>query len=464
MINFLYIKAKLIDPKCLIMISNGRNLSSISKIIVEELFGKFNYVIPSDKQNKLDFSKLLILYGLNGSGKTTLLHMIFHLISPGGGKNHRSYLRDIMFKKLAIKFIDGKEISVERKKCSKGEFLMNIKNEDKIINKHDFKHFRLKIKEEKKYNQFIKDLKDLKINSYFLTDDRDFLSDFITEESEKRYFSSSRIIHSYDGEDIVRERIRDEKISRKEILIDLLNDAVKRAENWVRHKVMRDLRRGDLSLNRIYFSILEKLAKSEKEEDLKQEEWNKLIRDLDKLERIIPRYSSLKLLTPIKIKGLKNIIESASEERRKSIHTLLKPYIDGINAKINALEKILGLTEKFVRNINFFFHNKKLEFDYMQGIQIKSDSSKLKIDLLSSGEKQLLLLFCNLLPARDKTSIFIIDEPEISLNVEWQRELIHALLELTGESKIQFIFATHSIELTTQYEENVVDLIHINKI
>lgn len=446
------------------MISSGRNLSSISKIIVEELFGKFNYVIPSDEQNNIDFSKILILYGLNGSGKTTLLHMIFHLISPEGSKNHRSYLRDIKFKKLAIKFIDGKEVSIERKKCSKGEFLMYIKYKDKIINKHDFKQFDAEKKEKKKYNEFLKDLKDLKINSYFLTDDRDFLSDFITEESEQRYLSSSRMIRSFDGEYIIRERIEDERISRNKILIDLLNDAVKRVENWIRRKVIIDSRKGDLSLNRIYFTILDKLAKSEKEEDLKQEEWDKLVKDLDILERIIPRYSTLKLLTPIKIKGLKNSIESAREERRKSIHTLLKPYIDGLNAKINALEKIKGLTEKFVKNINFFFHNKTLEFDYMEGIKIKSDSSKLNIDLLSSGEKQLLLLFCNLLPARDKTSIFIIDEPEISLNVEWQRELIRALLELTEESKIQFIFATHSIELTTQYEENVVDLIHINKI
>ncbi len=446
------------------MISSGRNLSSISKIIVEELFGKFNYVIPSDEQNNIDFSKVLILYGLNGSGKTTLLHMIFHLISPEGNKKHRSYLSDIKFKKLAIKFIDGKEVSIERKKCSKGEFLMYIKHKDKIINKHNFKHFNIEKEEKKKYNEFIKDLKDLKINSYFLTDDRDFLSDFISEEHEQRHLPVSRIVHFYDDEYIVRERIEDKRISRKELLIDLLNDAVKRVENWVRYKVIRDSRKGDFSLNRIYFTVLNKLAKSQKEEELKQEEWDKLVEDLDLLEKIIPRFSSLKFLTPIKIKGLKNLIESTIEERSKSINTLLKPYIDGLNAKVNVLEKILGLTEKFVKNINIFFHNKTLEFDYMEGIKIKSDSSNLKIDLLSSGEKQLLLLFCNLLPARDKTSIFIIDEPEISLNVEWQRELIRALLELTEDSKIQFIFATHSIELTSQYEENVVDLIHINKI
>jgi ABC-type glutathione transport system ATPase component len=158
---------------------------------------------------------------------------------------------------------------------------------------------------------------------------------------------------------------------------------------------------------------------------------------------------------------LKDIIEQAEEGRHRSIYIALKPYIDGLKAKIKSLTQIYNLIDNFVKNINNFLHDKKLDFDFVEGIEIKSDSSKLEVDLLSSGEKQLLLLFCNLLPARDNPSIFIIDEPEISLNVEWQRNLIPALLELTDESPIQFIFATHSIEFLTQYEENVIDLVPI---
>ncbi|KHD09288.1 hypothetical protein PN36_34135 [Candidatus Thiomargarita nelsonii] len=81
--------------------------------------------------------------------------------------------------------------------------------------------------------------------------------------------------------------------------------------------------------------------------------------------------------------------------------------------------------------------------------------------MLSSGEKQLLLLFCNTLIARDKATIFIIDEPEISLNIKWQRQLIRTLLNFTKDSQVQFLFATHSIELLSQYRSNVVKLSNI---
>jgi predicted ATP-dependent endonuclease of OLD family len=75
------------------------------------------------------------------------------------------------------------------------------------------------------------------------------------------------------------------------------------------------------------------------------------------------------------------------------------------------------------------------------------------------------MLFCNTLPARETTCIFMIDEPEISLNVKWQRKLIQSLIELTKDKQVQFIFATHSIELLSQYRENVARLkpILINK-
>jgi len=75
---------------------------------------------------------------------------------------------------------------------------------------------------------------------------------------------------------------------------------------------------------------------------------------------------------------------------------------------------------------------------------------------LSSGEQQLLLLFCNTLVSRARPSIFIIDEPEISLNVKWQRKLVQNLLDVSQGGNTQFIFASHSIELLTQHRDKVV--------
>jgi len=124
------------------------------------------------------------------------------------------------------------------------------------------------------------------------------------------------------------------------------------------------------------------------------------------------------------------------------------------------------LLTTFVENINQqFFHDKKIQLHVQDGLKIIATDSSQALDpkKLSSGEKQLLLLFCNTLMARDQATIFIIDEQEISLNIKWQRQLIRTLLNLTKNSQVQFLFATHSIELLTQYRQHVVKLSNSNQ-
>ncbi|MBK1990990.1 ATP-binding protein, partial [Sphaerospermopsis aphanizomenoides BCCUSP55] len=135
-----------------------------------------------------------------------------------------------------------------------------------------------------------------------------------------------------------------------------------------------------------------------------------------------------------------------------------------VYARFNALQSIQNLLTTFESTINKFFHDKYIKIHVTDGIKIFTDENlELSPDKLSSGEKQLLLLFCNTLTARDKATIFIIDEPEISLNVKWQRQLIDALLELTKGSQVQFILATHSIELLSKYKNHVIKLVKTEK-
>ena len=118
----------------------------------------------------------------------------------------------------------------------------------------------------------------------------------------------------------------------------------------------------------------------------------------------------------------------------------------------------------FVEKINRFFYDKKVSLHVQSGLKITTadNAQEISPDMLSSGEKQLLLLFCNTLTARDKATIFIIDEPEISLNIKWQRQLIRTLLDFSKNSQVQFLFATHSIELLSQYRQQVVKLSNNN--
>ena len=69
-----------------------------------------------------------------------------------------------------------------------------------------------------------------------------------------------------------------------------------------------------------------------------------------------------------------------------------------------------------------------------------------------------MLLCCNTLVARERSSLFLIDEPELSLNIKWQRKLVDSLLGLAVNRNIQFMLATHS-ELLAPHEQSVLELI-----
>jgi energy-coupling factor transporter ATP-binding protein EcfA2 len=80
----------------------------------------------------------------------------------------------------------------------------------------------------------------------------------------------------------------------------------------------------------------------------------------------------------------------------------------------------------------------------------------LKFSALSSGEKQIMILLTQALLWEDRPVVYVADEPELSLHVEWQEKLISSLLELGGE--IQIIVATHSPDIIGSYRNNVIDL------
>jgi len=61
---------------------------------------------------------------------------------------------------------------------------------------------------------------------------------------------------------------------------------------------------------------------------------------------------------------------------------------------------------------------------------------------LSSGEKQMLVILLTVLVEDDQPYVLFMDEPEVSLHIEWQKRLIDLILELNPH--VQIILTTHS--------------------
>ncbi|QQQ00261.1 AAA family ATPase [Lysobacter enzymogenes] len=78
------------------------------------------------------------------------------------------------------------------------------------------------------------------------------------------------------------------------------------------------------------------------------------------------------------------------------------------------------------------------------GFQRNGSTVIVPFDHLSSGEQQILLMLGRLIAEAHKGTLFIIDEPEASLHVAWQRALPSVLNVVRDEFQVQFAIATHS--------------------
>ena len=86
------------------------------------------------------------------------------------------------------------------------------------------------------------------------------------------------------------------------------------------------------------------------------------------------------------------------------------------------------------------------------GITLGEVNEAIVSDNLSAGEKQMLSFLCY--NTFEENAAIFIDEPELSLHVDWQRLLLPTLLE--QDTNNQFFVATHSPFIYSKYPEKEI--------
>lgn len=112
----------------------------------------------------------------------------------------------------------------------------------------------------------------------------------------------------------------------------------------------------------------------------------------------------------------------------------------------------------FIKLVNEYFKstNKEIVADKEEGLTVIVRQQPVPIYQLSSGEKQLLIILLEALLQKNEPCLYIADEPEISLHVEWQEKLLDSIRKLNGQA--QLIIATHSPEIVSDYGNKTIDM------
>jgi len=100
--------------------------------------------------------------------------------------------------------------------------------------------------------------------------------------------------------------------------------------------------------------------------------------------------------------------------------------------------------EKFFDLINSLFLStgKTIDIDDQNRVIFRKGDIDIPLDHLSAGEKQILLLLFTLFLMEDRPTLLLLDEPEISLHIEWQDRLIQLMRDI--DPNCQIIMTTHS--------------------
>lgn len=137
------------------------------------------------------------------------------------------------------------------------------------------------------------------------------------------------------------------------------------------------------------------------------------------------------LLNKAQVERMSRIVEIIDEHKSK-IDKLFKPIND-----------FLGVVNSFYKD-----SKKTLEVDTVGQLLVgRPDGSTCTVEGLSSGERQLLVIFAHSFFNRHsgKKNVFIIDEPELSLHLGWQEKFSETIFSINPNS--QYILATHSPEI-----------------
>jgi ATPase len=445
----------------------------LESIKIKKLFGLFDYHITLDITENIT-----ILTGPNGYGKTTILNIIYHFFNQ-----QFFYFQKLNFESIHFEFSENKRMELtKRKKKNKEDknakfppFLSDYEIETVDINILLFDNG--KEIDKFTYDNDLRKQIERKLKRFLpirqLTDDLWY--DERTEES----ITFDKILNENKEQlpDNFFSFLKKQGDKKSNSIIDLLNisNIYLIKEQRLLRKIFNPNKEENTFVNTIelYAKGLRKLIEE------KQLEAYKIAQKLDSTfpKRLIETTTTIdeatfkERFTILKEKQNKlqqfGIAISQQEVTNYNPENakVLSVYLNDSEEKLNVYNDLLEKIELFVNIINqreFAF--KSIQISNNKGFSFYQNKTQQPLSLtdLSSGEQQEVVLLYELLFKTAPNSLILIDEPEISLHVIWQKAFIDDLKKIAKLKKISFLVSTHSPQIINNYWELTRDLFELS--
>lgn len=422
----------------------------IDRVVINDFWGRLTADCSFDHQ-------INIIIGKNGTGKTTFMNILEAVLSVD--------VEDIIkyeFSSVEVYLSDGnKKKTIKAKKLAGSKAPFGIMEYKISNNKYAF---RMVSAEDRRYagpyyRRMIEEANSLK----------ETMSKIVSVSSISVY----RLRHNDDYE------IRDRNGSRLISPVDYRLNGLIEALTHYQLTLSQQARTVAASLQK---DVLASILYSE--EDAKDQSYRLEFDKETEKESLVSAYHQLNAFdadTEKKISFHVNYIDETIENLKKSAlgdnsEKKIKKYtkhseevdfrsLESLRKSRKIVEMSLAAERKtkdiysqldlFLNVLNSFIGDK--DFDFKGGaLSVSNKHNSIMHDKLSSGEKQLLILLIEALLQKQEPHVFLADEPELSLHIEWQSKIIPAVVMLNPNAQV--VVATHSPEVASGYPDSIYDM------
>jgi predicted ATP-binding protein involved in virulence len=413
----------------------------LTSIKIEKLFDIFDYDIEFKKEG------ITILTGPNGYGKTTILKILDALDSQNG-----FFFLRLQFKKIVLNFSDRDTITLEKKEkksiwINGSDAHWDRKSIDNILRRIPFFH---KIDDnqwidertEEIYTQdnliqkvmleFPKLISDINVDKFH---------QFFKLPFPRTYFiGAQRLLRPVSPtKSNSRYREFDKEISA-------FSNTIEEYAKELRDNIRDILAKSSQTAQGLDSSFPRRLF--EQQEGISEAEFKQRFEKIKEVQKWLSQYD------------LSDIEEDNHPTYKEENAKALSVYIDDTEKKLIIFSELLEKLRTFIDVLNerrFTF--KKIAISKECGFKFTTENAlPLELNDLSSGEQQEVVLLYELLFKVKAGTLVLIDEPELSLHVVWQKQFLDDLFKIIELQKINIVVATHSPQIVNNRWDLEVDL------
>ena len=429
----------------------------LKSLKIEALFNTFSYDLHFDSQDRY-----LILTGINGYGKTTILNMISALAIKD-----LYYFYTVPFSSIVFGFEDGSVLSLSSDKEENatsadvpvrggrrllfemgesdskaiGSFSIDAGTISRLMKtSYHFSHISInnRLKDDYESTEFYQVMKDEGLlNAIMQLTGKNaeqmmmrldgFKASFIEAERtvECRYLRPKNTVPDLEYRD------------PKWFLIDHLASDFRYMLNNEYANYVKYSQQVDSDF--INQAVSSSLVYNQKTYDAEREE-------------LIIRAKELELLGLIPHMDVKPYDEANAK--------MLTAYIVAQNKKMDFYNTLLSKIRLFYKLVGERgFVNKNMSVTVKDGFRFRADGNGfIDLSLLSSGEQNEVVMLYTLVFSVEDDSMLLIDEPENSLHVLWQKKFMRTIEEVSAVKNLFVIVATHSPQIIGTRWDNCCDL------